>query len=76
MSARTAIDPPTVLVVSGLCRYIRNPLYLSVATILIGELLLIRSTEFLGYFLASVVAVNIFVMAYEEPYLRHPCDFR
>jgi protein-S-isoprenylcysteine O-methyltransferase Ste14 len=64
------VDPPRQLVVRGLYRYVRNPMYLSVTTILIGEALLVRSRQFLAYFLIWFVAVNLFVLGYEEPTLR------
>ena len=37
------VDPPRHLVVRGLYRYVRNPMYLSVTTIVLGEVLLTRS---------------------------------
>src|SRR6476660_2747194 len=58
------VDPPRQLVVRGLYRYVRNPMYLSVTTILIGEALLARSRQFLPYFLIWFVAVNLFVLGY------------
>jgi protein-S-isoprenylcysteine O-methyltransferase Ste14 len=64
------VDPPRELVVRGLYRYVRNPMYLSVALILIGELLLTRSRALLGFAAAWFVAVNLFVVGYEEPALR------
>jgi protein-S-isoprenylcysteine O-methyltransferase Ste14 len=64
------VDPPRQLVVRGLYRYVRNPMYLSVTTILIGEALLLRSRQFLVYLLFWFAAVNLFVLGYEEPTLR------
>jgi protein-S-isoprenylcysteine O-methyltransferase Ste14 len=64
------VDPPRQLVVRGMYRYVRNPMYLSVTTILIGEALLLRSRQFLAYFLFWFAAVNLFVLGYEEPTLR------
>jgi len=63
-------DPPRELVVTGLYRYVRNPMYLSVATILLGEVLLTRSLDLLTFAAVGFVVVNLFVMGYEEPYLR------
>ena len=63
-------DPPKTLVVAGLYRFVRNPMYLSVALILAGELLLTRSRSLLIFALAWFTMVNIFVLAYEEPRLR------
>jgi protein-S-isoprenylcysteine O-methyltransferase Ste14 len=64
------VDAPRELVVQGLYRYVRNPMYLSVATIGVGELLLVQSRALLLYWTAWFVVVNLFVIAYEEPTLR------
>jgi protein-S-isoprenylcysteine O-methyltransferase Ste14 len=64
------VDPPKHLVVSGLYRFVRNPMYLSVTTIVLGELLLTMSRGLLAYWMVWFAAVNVFVMAYEEPALR------
>jgi len=63
-------DPPQHLVVRGLYRYVRNPMYLSVTTIVFGELLLTRSLALLTYWAIWFAAVNLFVIGYEEPTLR------
>lgn len=63
-------DAPRQLVVDGLYRYVRNPMYLSVTTIVLGELLLTRSAALLFYWAVWFAAVNLFVMGYEEPTLR------
>jgi protein-S-isoprenylcysteine O-methyltransferase Ste14 len=64
------VDPPRELVVQGLYRYVRNPMYLSVSTIVLGEVLLTRSRALLLYWVVFFVAANLFVMLYEEPALR------
>jgi protein-S-isoprenylcysteine O-methyltransferase Ste14 len=64
------VDPPRELVVQGLYRYVRNPMYLSVTAIVLGELLLTRSRALLAYWLIWFSAVNLFVIGYEEPALR------
>jgi protein-S-isoprenylcysteine O-methyltransferase Ste14 len=64
------IDAPRELVVRGLYRYVRNPMYLSVATILLGELLLTRSPALLAFAAAWFLLVNLMVIGYEEPALR------
>ena len=64
------VDPPRELVVRGLYRYVRNPMYLSVTTIVLGELLLTQSRDLLMYWVTWFAAVNLFVIGYEEPHLR------
>lgn len=64
------VDPPTTLVVRGLYRYVRNPMYVGVALALIGESLLSASLPLLTYFGAWFLLVNVFVMFHEEPHLR------
>ena len=64
------VDPPRELVVKGLYRYVRNPMYLSVATIVAGEALLARSAALAVYGAVWFVCVTLFVIGYEEPTLR------
>lgn len=63
-------DPPKVLVVRGLYRYVRNPMYLSVTLVLLGEALLAGSAALLAYWAIWFLGVNVFVLWYEEPILR------
>ena len=64
------VDPPRQLVVQGLYRYVRNPMYLSVTTVVLGEALLTQSMALLVYWAIWFVFVNIFVIGFEEPTLR------
>ncbi len=64
------LDPPTQLVARGPYRYVRNPMYVAVTTIVFGELLLTRSLALLTYWVIWFVFVNLFVIGYEEPTLR------
>jgi len=64
------VDPPRDLVVRGLYRYVRNPMYLSVTVIVLGEVPLSGSHPLLLYWAIWFVAVNLFVIGYEEPNLR------
>jgi protein-S-isoprenylcysteine O-methyltransferase Ste14 len=64
------VDPPRALVVQGLYRYVRNPMYLGVSLILLGEAALSGSGDLLLYGLVWFLAANFFVMGYEEPRLR------
>ena len=65
------LDPPRHLVVRGLYRYVRNPMYLSVTAIVLGETLVTRSRALGVYWALWFLAVNLFVIGYEEPTLRH-----
>jgi protein-S-isoprenylcysteine O-methyltransferase Ste14 len=64
------VDPPRHLVVSGLYQYVRNPMYLSVTTIVLGEVLVTHSLALAIYWSIWFLAVNLFVIGYEEPALR------
>lgn len=64
------VDPPKELVVQGLYRYVRNPMYVGVSLIILGEALLARSTALVLYWAIFFAIVNIFVRFYEEPALR------
>jgi protein-S-isoprenylcysteine O-methyltransferase Ste14 len=64
------IAPTQHLVVRGTFRYVRNPGYIAVVSLLVGQALLFGSTAVLLY--AAVVAgtFHAFVLLYEEPTLR------
>jgi protein-S-isoprenylcysteine O-methyltransferase Ste14 len=62
--------PTKRLVVTGLYRYVRNPMYLSVAAAIFGQGLLLGNIQVLVYGLLLGLIVHLFVMGYEEPTLR------
>jgi protein-S-isoprenylcysteine O-methyltransferase Ste14 len=64
------IDPPKKLVARGLYRWVRNPMYLGVLLIVLGEAALFRHLTLLVYFVFLASAFQLFVVAYEEPGLR------
>lgn len=64
------IDPPRELVVRGLYRYVRNPMYLGVLMILLGEAVFFESRPLLQYAAGFLVVVHLFVVLLEEPILR------
>ena len=64
------IDPPRHLVVRGLYRYVRNPMYVAVVTILIGEAIFFLSVPVLIEAGIFFILANLFVRFYEEPALR------
>lgn len=61
--------PPEHLVVSGLYRYVRNPMYVGVLTAIAGEGLLFWNRGMVIYFAAVWFTMHLFVCFYEEPKL-------
>jgi protein-S-isoprenylcysteine O-methyltransferase Ste14 len=64
------LDPPRTLVVRGPYRYVRNPMYLSVTLVVLGEAMLTRSSALVVYWTLWFAGVNLFVIGYEEATLR------
>jgi protein-S-isoprenylcysteine O-methyltransferase Ste14 len=63
-------DPPKHLVIVGLYRVVRNPMYLSVLTIVLGRALRFESRGMALYFIALVIVFHLRVTRYEEPWLQ------
>ena len=63
------IRPPEQLVVGGAYRHVRNPMYLAVAALIVGQALLLGQAVLLLYAAAFALAVAAFVHGYEEPVL-------
>lgn len=64
------IDAPKHLVVRGLYKYVRNPMYVSVVSILLGEAIFFLSTAIMIEAGIFMVLAYLFVVFYEEPTLR------
>lgn len=64
------LDPPKAVVTTGPYRRVRNPMYVSVAAILVGEALVFGSLRLLGYTAVVVLGFHLFVVGYEERTLR------
>ncbi|MGH3738636.1 MAG: methyltransferase family protein [Micromonosporaceae bacterium] len=64
------VAPPGRLVVGGLYRYVRNPMYLAVLATLVGQALLLWAPVLLGYAAVVTLVELFFVYGYEEPTLR------
>ncbi len=64
------IDAPKVLVVQGLYRWVRNPMYIAVLSVVIGEAILFRSILLVEYALVLWGVFHMFVVFVEEPLLR------
>jgi len=63
------IAPTKHLVVTGVYRWVRNPMYLAVLAIIVGQALLFESGALALYALAVAAAFLTFVRLYEEPTL-------
>ena len=62
-------DPPRSLVVRGLYRFSRNPMYVGVLTILTGWAIGFASRSLAGYALFMTIVFHLRVVFFEEPYL-------
>jgi protein-S-isoprenylcysteine O-methyltransferase Ste14 len=63
------VAPTERLVVGGAYRYVRNPMYLAVGALILGQALLLGHAVLLLYTAVFGVAVVAFVRGYEEPVL-------
>ena len=61
--------PTEHLVVGGLYRYVRNPMYLAVLAIILGQAAIFGSTTLVAYAAILWVVVASFARFYEEPTL-------
>lgn len=64
------IAPPEHLVVGGIYRYVRNPMYLAVLSAIIGQAAMFRAPGLLVYAAFIALAFVTFVKVYEEPTLK------
>jgi protein-S-isoprenylcysteine O-methyltransferase Ste14 len=64
------IAPTEQVVVGGLYRWVRNPMYLAVTATILGQALLFLSPVLLGYAALFGAVVVAFVRLYEEPTLQ------
>ncbi len=62
-------DAPIFLVREGPYRRVRNPMYISVLSMLLGEVILFHSLSLLVMLLVAITVVHLFVIFYEEPHL-------
>ena len=64
------VFPTRHLVVTGLYRYVRNPMYVAVVSLIIGQALIFANVSLLEYGALVWLAFHLFVIGYEEPKLR------
>jgi len=64
------ILPTGTLVVSGLYRRVRNPMYVGVVAAILGQALFFGDTRLVIYGAVIWLAFHLFVLVYEEPTLK------
>src|SRR3984885_16347104 len=64
------VFPTRHLVVTGLYRYVRNPMYVAVVSAILGQGLILGNLKLLEYGGLVFLLFHLFVMVYEEPTMR------
>ena len=64
------IDAPKHLIVRGLYKYVRNPMYIGVLLVTVGWAVLIQTSRILVYGIVVGLFFHLFVVLFEEPLLR------
>jgi protein-S-isoprenylcysteine O-methyltransferase Ste14 len=64
------VFPTNHLVVTGWYRYVRNPMYVAVAFVILGQALIFGNVTVLEYGALVWLFFHLFVLTYEEPKLR------
>ena len=64
------IAPTEHLVVTGLYRYVRNPIYVAVVAVILGQAVLFGDWRLILYGALFWLACHLFAWAYEEPTLE------
>jgi protein-S-isoprenylcysteine O-methyltransferase Ste14 len=63
-------DPPKEIVVRGLYKYVRNPMYVAALLVLVGEAILFESALILVFAAIVFSVFHLWIVFYEEPTLR------
>lgn len=64
------VFPTRHLVISGLYRYVRNPMYVAVVSTILGQALIFGNVRLLEYGGLAWLLFHLFVLVYEEPILK------
>jgi protein-S-isoprenylcysteine O-methyltransferase Ste14 len=64
------VFPTRHLVISGMYRYVRNPMYVAVVTTIVGQGVLFGNLKVIEYSAIVWLLCHLFVLIYEEPTLR------
>jgi protein-S-isoprenylcysteine O-methyltransferase Ste14 len=67
-------DPPRRVVATGPFRWVRNPMYIAVLLVVVGQGLLFESVAVVVYAVILAVVFHLFVIGYEEPTLHELFD--
>ena len=65
------VDPPKELVIAGLYRYVRNPIYVGAMLFQVGFILWFGSAWSIVYALFFFLGFNVLIFIVEEPILRN-----
>ena len=65
------VNPPKILIVNGLYRHTRNPIYFGALLVQLGYILWFTSGVMIIYFLFFVLAFHTLIVFIEEPILRN-----
>jgi protein-S-isoprenylcysteine O-methyltransferase Ste14 len=64
------VAPTQKLIVTGLYRYVRNPIYIAVVAVIFGQAILFGDGRLLWYGALFWLFCHVFVVIYEEPTLK------
>jgi protein-S-isoprenylcysteine O-methyltransferase Ste14 len=64
------VIPTRHLVVTGLYRFVRNPMYIAVVSTIFGQALILGNLNLIAYGAIVWLLFHLFVLLYEEPTLR------
>ncbi len=64
------VAPTERLVIGGLYRYVRNPMYVAVVLLIVGQAMLLARPVLVAYAAVVWATTALFVRTYEEPVLR------
>ncbi len=70
MGTLSPADPTTRLVIGGLYKYSRNPMYVGVMGLLVGESTFTQSSPLWIYSILIFSAFNFYIIFFEEPRLK------
>jgi len=65
------LDPPKTLIVNGLYRHIRNPIYLGALLVLLGYILWFASAWIMLYTAFAFIGFHFLIVVIEEPILKN-----